>query len=85
MRVSVVGSYPKAAGLKMTGLGGLEETGDGGEGRDLEGGRWNLVVGDLWKGGISRVASGTRGGGRVGLAGRARGEIGVGIGGGGAV
>lgn len=88
MRVSVVGSYPKAAGLKMTGLGGLEETGDGGEGRGLKGGSWNLVlvvggrIGDMWIWGIPRVTSGaaggTGGGGRVGLAGRVRGETGVG-------
>ena len=35
MRVSVVGPYPKAAGLKME-LGGLDERDEGGEGGGLE-------------------------------------------------
>ena len=61
MRVSVVGSYPKAAGLKMTGLGGLDETGDGGEDEALGGGSRNRVtiggggIGDVWVKGASRV------------------------------
>ena len=72
MRVSVVGSYPKAAGLKMTGLGGLDEAGDGGVGGSLEGeGGKRVTV----EGGVSGAisGSGTGGGGgsaRVGLAGR---------------
>lgn len=78
MRVSVVGSYPKAAGLKMTGLGGLDGRGDGGVGV-LEGGSWNRgavggSIGNIWIEAISRVVDGTRGGTRVGRAGRGRGE-----------
>ena len=60
MRVSVVGPYPKAAGLKVE-LGGLDERDDGGEGEGLEDGSRNRVmiggggVGDARVEGISRV------------------------------
>ena len=87
MRVSVVGPYPRAAGLKM-GLGGLDERDDGGEGEELGGGHWNRVmiggggVGDVWVEGILRVTSGlaggTGGGTRDGFAEYVRCEGGVG-------
>jgi hypothetical protein len=93
--VSVVGSYPRAAGLKTTGLGGLDGTGDGGSGGSLEGGSRKrvavggggtgdvcvvVVVEGVSSGAISGGTGGTGGGTRVGLAGRDRWGCGVGAG-----